>query len=508
MTRFYLPGIGSAAFLFVSAQGALADVTAKDVWANWQAYLSSTGYQVSANESMSGNALTLTDVVVSMAYPDDQGSVSMTMDQIVFTENGDGTVAIEMPDTFPMNVEAKEGGDPLFNATLAMTQTAQNMQASGDPDKVRYVYEADQSQVLLTALTIGGENVSRDQANFELTISGMSSDSTLFGASELSYTQAFKADQVAYDLVFKDPTTATDFDLKGQLQGIDANGSAKLPEATNSADFQAMIAAGFEFDGKIGYASGQSTVASSSDGQSFNSESTSSGGNIGVSLNGKTLTYDVAGTDSKISVTSSDLPFPVELALAESAFGLALPIAKSDTAQDFALSIKLGDFTMSEMLWGIFDPSQALPRDPASVVLDLAGKAKVLVDFMDPEIAEDLEQMDSPPGELDALTINQLLVSLAGAKLTGTGAFTFDNTSPSPFGAMPAPNGSVDLELVGANGLLDKLIAMGLVSDQDAMGARMMMGMLAVPGDAPDTLTSKIEINDQGHIIANGQRIQ
>ncbi|MBD0866386.1 MAG: hypothetical protein GDA36_12755, partial [Rhodobacteraceae bacterium] len=43
---------------------------------------------------------------------------------------------------------------------------------------------------------------------------------------------------------------------------------------------------------------------------------------------------------------------------------------------------------------------------------------------------------------------------------------------------------------------------------QSAMMARGMMGMLAIPGDAPDTLTSTLEINDQGHVLANGQRIQ
>ena len=29
-----------------------------------------------------------------------------------------------------------------------------------------------------------------------------------------------------------------------------------------------------------------------------------------------------------------------------------------------------------------------------------------------------------------------------------------------------------------------------------------------LPGDAPDTLNSKLEINAEGHILANGQRIQ
>ena len=49
---------------------------------------------------------------------------------------------------------------------------------------------------------------------------------------------------------------------------------------------------------------------------------------------------------------------------------------------------------------------------------------------------------------------------------------------------------------------------MGLLPEDQAMGARMMMGLLAVPGEAPDTLNSKIEINEQGHVLANGQRIQ
>lgn len=40
------------------------------------------------------------------------------------------------------------------------------------------------------------------------------------------------------------------------------------------------------------------------------------------------------------------------------------------------------------------------------------------------------------------------------------------------------------------------------------MGARMMMSMFAVPGSAPDTLRSTIEVNERGHVLANGQRIK
>ena len=112
------------------------------------------------------------------------------------------------------------------------------------------------------------------------------------------------------------------------------------------------------------------------------------------------------------------------------------------------------------------------------------------------------------PGQLDALDIKSVDLDMIGAQLTGSGNFTFDNSDRETFGGMPRPTGVLDLTLRGGNALLDKLSEMGMVGPQEAGSARMMMGLLAVPGDSPDTLKSKIEINKQGHITANGQRIQ
>jgi len=148
-----------------------------------------------------------------------------------------------------------------------------------------------------------------------------------------------------------------------------------------------------------------------------------------------------------------------------------------------------------------------LPRDPATVAIDLAGKVTPSVDLLDPEQIEALDGQ-TPPGELNALTLNNLTIEAAGAQITGEGDFTFDNTDLQSFDGMPRPEGALSLKLSGANGLIDNLIQMGLVSDQDAMGARMMMSMFAVPGSEPDTLNSTIEVNEQGHVLANGQRIK
>jgi hypothetical protein len=191
--------------------------------------------------------------------------------------------------------------------------------------------------------------------------------------------------------------------------------------------------------------------------------------------------------------------------MADSGFRLAMPLSKSDAIQGVELALKLGDFTMADMLWGLFDPTGQLPRDPATIELDLTGQVKLTQDLMDEKAMAKLG--DAAPGELHAATINTLTVRAAGAELTGNGAFTFDNTDLVSFDGLPRPQGSVNLKLVGGNTLLDKLVAMGFVPEDQAMGARMMMGLLAVP-EGEDTLTSVIEVNEQGHLLANGQRLK
>jgi len=57
------------------------------------------------------------------------------------------------------------------------------------------------------------------------------------------------------------------------------------------------------------------------------------------------------------------------------------------------------------------------------------------------------------------------------------------------------------------NGLLDNLQAMGLIPEDQMMGARMMLGMFStVVGD--DELTTKIEVKNGGSVFINSQQIR
>ena len=69
---------------------------------------------------------------------------------------------------------------------------------------------------------------------------------------------------------------------------------------------------------------------------------------------------------------------------------------------------------------------------------------------------------------------------------------------------MPPFAGKLSLTLTGVTGLLDKLSSTGIVPPEQAMGAQMMLGMLARPGEGADVLVSEIEMREDGSVLANG----
>jgi hypothetical protein len=163
----------------------------------------------------------------------------------------------------------------------------------------------------------------------------------------------------------------------------------------------------------------------------------------------------------------------------------------------------LENVTVGDAAWAMFDPAGALPRDPASLSIDMAGKIKMdLPALMDAETTG-AAVADPEPLSLD---LRDLGIKIAGAALTGTGSFTFDNAMVA-MGGPPMPLGTADLRLEGGNRLIDGLIAVGLMTQEDAMGARMMMAMFGQSA-GEDVLTSKIEAREGGSIFVNGQQIQ
>ena len=497
--------------LALFATTAAADLTAQNVWGDWRAYIEGMGYAVTATETTTGDTLDVSDMAVTGAGSADMGRMTVGLGSFQFVSNNDGTVDLVMPSSMPITIDiAAKGIKPAAQIEVLYSQSGQKMTASGDAVALTYDYTADTFSIALTSLTVDDETMSRDTARFSLNGNALSSQTNVAVSDQRSYAQTLQIGSMVYDMFFKEPDDVEAMSLNSTLNAVTFSGSSTLPERglTETAELGPLLAAGFAFDGTFGVNGTETLVEITSDEGTSKLKTGSANSTLGVAMGPSGIQYDVNAEQVQMGGQLAGLPFPLFVEMAKYGFDLRVPIAKSDDPQDFKFAFNMTDFTMSDIIWALFDASGQLPRDPATVALDLSGKVKVLVDGLSAQSAQQLATSGVRPAEMNALKIERLIIDALGAKVEATGDVTFDNTEAAALAGFPQPVGDINIDIAGANGLMDKLTAMGLLPTEQAMGARMMMGLFAVPGSAPDTLQSKIEFNEAGQILANGQRIK
>lgn len=492
------------------SQAAFADLTPAEVWGDWRQYMLGMGYQIDASETSAGSDLTISDITLKFGLPDTPGAMTMTLGTLNYTQNSDGTVSIGIPAVMPLKISATPavpGGDD-FTMDMVINHTGYSTIASGTLEEITYTSTVGTIAMKLNSLQVGDENYGPENARMNFSATNLNSQTTMTSGESRGYKQDGTLGTMNYDVFINNPEETAKVSINGGIQNMTWGGGGTIPKTfTSSADMGAMIRAGFDVVGKFAYGNGNTNMSVEDPvNGNFAMQTTTSGGELGVAIGADGIAYNGAQSNLTMNVNVDGLPFPISAQMAKAAFNLSAPVLKSDDEQDFAFGLQLGNFTMSDMIWGIFDPTGQLPRDPATVELDTSGKVLLSVDYLDPAAAA--QMADGKPGELRSLTVSKLLVDVAGAVLEGAGDVTLDNTDMTTLPGIPKPVGAVDLSLAGGNGLLDKLIAMGLFPEEQAIGVRMMMGLFAVPGDAPDTLNSKIEFTEEGQILANGQRIK
>ncbi len=498
----------SVSTLALSAGMASADLTGAQVWQDWKNYYEGFGYSATGTESQSGDTLTVSDAGMSIELPNDEGTMNVTFGSLQFVNNSDGTVSVILPEQVPMAFDIDPAQGEAVSGTVLVTNSNSKMVVSGDASALTYTYTADSMGMIMGDFTVEGANLPSDMMKVDLTVNNVSMVTRTTDGDLRDYSQSITADNVAYDFAVSPPESdgGGSAQFTGTWSGLKANAEGILPKNGDAADLNKMIEAGLDFAGTFAFDAGNGQFEASGPDGDVRGTTSSQGGTINMKMGANGLSYDVSQANTKVDLQVPQFPLPISLEMVTSAFNMAMPLRAGDDEQDFAFGFTMGDFTISDTIWGIFDPAGQLPRDPATLALDVTGKAKMTVDIFDPANAELLEN-GAPLGEFNAVNINNLTLSAVGANLTGSGAFTFDNSDMTTMPGMPRPDGAIDLRLQGANALIDTLVNMGFVQQEQAMGARMMMGMFGVP-EGEDTLTSKIEVNEQGHVLANGQRIR
>lgn len=500
LTHFAMPAALAGAFAL--AGPALADVTAQGVWAGWQAATAEMGIEmVAASEDFAGDTLTVDEVSFALTMPD--GTVTGEVERILMTEQGDGTVQITLPGAYTLTVDTVgENGEPV-TIDLAVEYPGLEMIASGGDGTTVFDYTADAIGIALASLTIAGQDV---PGTLDIGLDGVSGSYTLVEDDGFSYESALYAAVVTADIAFTDPADAantvavtaeySDFVSEGAGNSL-ALGMTGSPEAFLADDVQQVSryshgGGGYDITG-TSTDSGAFAFAAHSEAGDF--DMTVDEGGIGLSggTNGVTIT-----------ASGDQIPMPeLTLGLDQFDMAFAMPLQPAEEASDFGLRLNLAELTVPEELWSMVDPTGALPHDPATLLVELDGQVRLTAALDD----EEAMAAPTPPLDFSAFDLTQLRLSLAGAELTGTGSFDFSEAPEGALPGMPGVSGVVDLTLMGGNALLDTLVSMGLVPEDQAMFARMMVGMLARPaGD--DTLESRIEFGADGSITANGNPLR
>jgi Uncharacterized protein conserved in bacteria (DUF2125) len=492
-------GYAASAVVVLMGGTAHAALTADQVWQSWKDAAATAGLEVTAaTENNDGGVLTLNGVSIGPA-----GMAGLTISDMVLTEASDGSVTIEPGADIGMELTGDTKGTAKVEHE-GLTLTAR--EADGG---VAYDFAADALNVVYDTTTAGvsfdGTPAADVASQGTVTLAGLAGSYSDTPGTNRTFGLDITAGTLAYDTSLDDPTLALKQQTKSETADIAVSFDLALPSSmqagmASTADFGTALQEGLSvtFTSTQGATSG--SMVQESDVLPLNVLIAAGGGESSGLFNKDVFSISSTGTGLEIETTSAMMPAPVKVTSGPVEFAMTTPVVANEAAADFGLVMKLSQFSINEEAWAMFDPAGALPRDAADLAIDISGKTKIDIPAM---IAADETGAMPPMPAPETLDITELSLKVAGAALAGTGAFTFDNSM-----GMPMPLGEANVTLTGANALIDGLIATGLVTAEDAMGARMMMGAFMSPGAGEDELTSKIEAKPGFEIYVNGQRIQ
>ncbi|MHA6347256.1 DUF2125 domain-containing protein [Roseivivax sp. CAU 1761] len=512
MARLFLSPPALAAPLALAgllAAPAAAEIAAEEAWLAFRDQLAALGYRVEGEALRRDGALRIAGARAVLDLPRDGGSVEIGLGDLVLSERGDGGVAVTLPASQPITarIAEPEGGESVLRFDFSHSDL--DLAVTGSAEAPRYEYRAARLGLSLEEMRLDGQSLSRDAADLRLDLAEVAGRTGIAEAGgSWTVSHDLTAAEARYALAFAEAETGEGVALSGTLRDAAAEIESRLPPGQPGEEHLGrLLADGLTATGRLAFAAGSSEFTATEQGRSTSGSTSSGGGALNLALDAQGLSYGARTTDVTWSMILPGLPFAVGAEIAELGAELTLPLEAAETPQPAALALTLSELMPSEAVWALIDPAGALPRAPATARLDLAAEVTPFVDLLDPAAVAARQAEDQPVAELNTLTLERLDLAAAGAELTGTGAFTFDNADTETFDGMPAPEGEARFTLAGADALIDALVGMGLLPESQAMGARMMLSMFAVPA-GEDRVTSTITINDQGQILANGQRIR
>ena len=484
------------------AAPALADVNAADVWSNQQALYGAIGATLSGD--ISGDQLNNPEINVIL--PQGVASFQIKTDSVTMTENRNGTVTINYPSPMSISVAGGAPGEGSFSATATMTHDGYTITASGEAGDISYQSNSQNIQIVIGDISVDDATVADMKVEGLMTLTDWTGTTRVTEGNLITYSAASQVGTTNVDFTFSGDnvssrSTQTTLPITSAIEAALPVSGSDVMNLSEALRYGLSVVLQSTGEGS------SSSAVTMLDGELMSNQNTSTGPQVfnltfnedGLAMNGDASEFTVVVNNP--IMFSGDLEFGVDAI----SLDYDVPLIASDAPQDFRVATGLSGITIGDAIWNMFDPASQLPRDPAEISFDVTGMGTNGMDLLD--FAALAQMFGPPPIQIDEVTIENLRIAAVGAEATATGAMTFDWADFQTIPGIARPEGAVTVKLNGANALLDRLVAMGLVPEGDLMMPRMMMGMFATAvGD--DMLESVLEVNSEGHVLANGQRLQ
>lgn len=490
------------ALTICAAAGAQAEMTPQGAWQAISDYYTSVGYTLTTgSRTTEGSTLVLGDIRLQSGQ--DEAVIACAIEEARLGDMGDGRVELTLSDRIPCTLSYQPQQGESAEVEFDLSQSGGRVIISGSPADTQYALTAPAAAISSQG-TIDDDTGSMDYA-LTATLSDITSTTSYRTGDMIEMTSDLSVGRTVVDLSSDsggaDAAQRGTTTFHGEFADIAGTTEGTLPPDFYGSEPSAAIGDGMDVSGNFTVGASEARMNFEAGEMARLSEINVERGTLDFAVSKDGLRYNSGATNTRARVEQPNLPFPVEFSARQTETVLEMPLEAAEATQPYAMKLNLAGVEMSEGIWSLFDAGGRLPRDPMDLLVDLSGTAKLDASLYDPEDAVDLEAGQAI--KIETLDLNALALSAVGAELTGKGAFDIDSTVTPP-----TADGSVDLTISGSDRLIDALIVAGLLPKDQAMGARMMLGMFTVPGQREDELISKIEIRKDGSISANGQRIR
>jgi hypothetical protein len=497
----------------VVAAPASADLTATEAWGVMKNAWEDVGYTVTGDETTLGGRLSISNLVLSVPLDDTtdaavaEATVSLRADAVLLEPLETGSVQVIFPAEMQllMELETLEDGEILADATL--NQSGFELQISGTPENATIDYSADMIMYTLDEVVIDDDQIDAQEISAAVSLNALAGQSRIEMDAEMRTTEQIAIGGVSISASFQSENSQDRVTFNGSISDLSLESDTTMPAGVNRSNLPDMIANGVNSTTSMRSGQGSFAFAANSNGSRMTVNATTQSALTVVGLEEGSVKMANGVNGFQMDAMAPVLPVPIAFEAETLTSSFSFPLAVSDAAQPFGFGLSLEGLSVSEMLWDMADPGRVLPRDPATVILQLSGMARILMDFGDKDAILAMQMGEILPAMPETLDLDTIRVSIGGAELQASGAFAFDGSDSLGMDG-PRPSGTVNIQVDGAQALITNLIRMGILNEDTALGARMALSVFAVPGSGPDNLTSEIEVTEEGSILANGMRIR